>query len=318
MMKTHLLIDGDIIAFSAAAAAQAIWVDDAGWHQPIANEHEGEAIVENMLWSLKKGLKADSFEVIISSADNWRKLVDPTYKENRSDLARPLLLGHLKDYLVQKHGAYSWPGLEADDVLGIKLTERTHCEVCEVGNSCLVCELSGEPRDRTICVGRDKDFKSIPGLHHAIRQDVGPKGQLLVREVSQWEGDRFHMIQTLAGDRVDGYYGCPGIGMDRAATIIDCPTVLVPKEGVKTRGVNKGEVTLKWVAEPTMDYWACIVSHYQKGLSSDRAVCAWEKAEEEALRTARLARILRHGEYDRGTEEVTLWAPDKLKEVRRG
>ena len=125
---------------------------------------------------------------------------------------------------------------------------------------------------------------------------------MLVREVTQWEADRFHLIQTLAGDRVDGYAGCPGLGMERAATIIDNPVRLLPKEGVKTRGVNKGESVTRWMAEPTRDYWACIVSHYRKaGLG-----------EAEALVTARLARILRHGEYDPATKEVTLWTPDLI------
>ena len=292
MAKTHLLIDGDIIAFSSAAAAQASLRDEAGWHTPIANEVEGEAIVENMLFGLKKGLGADSFEVILSDpTDNWRTQVDPTYKTNRVG-ERPLLLGYLKDYLRDKHKAYHWAGLEADDVLGIKLTDLSS---------------SGDDT-RYICVGRDKDFKSIPGLHHSIKQDIGPRGEMLVREVTLWEADRFHLVQSLAGDRVDGYYGCPGIGMDRAATIIDQPTRLTPKQGVKTRGVNKGEAVTKWIAEPTTDLWACIVTHYEKqGLT-----------EEDALRTARLARILRHGEYDRETEEVTLWTPDKINRSTGG
>lgn len=295
MTKTHLLIDGDIIAFSSAAAAQAIWVDDAGWHVPIANEREGEAIVDNMLHGLKQGLKAQSFEVILSDPrDNWRKQVDPTYKTNRKDTARPLLLSHLKAYLQLKHKAYWWAGLEADDVLGWKMTDP-------IGDT-------GEAlRFRHVCVGRDKDFKSIPGLHHSIKQDIGPNGEMLVRQISQWEADKFHLLQTLAGDRVDGYYGCPGIGMDRAEGIIDAPMRLVPAKGVKTRGVNKGEAVTRWVGEPTTDLWACIVSHYEKmGLG-----------ETEALVTARLARILRHGEYDRETESVTLWTPDKLAQVTR-
>ena len=110
------------------------------------------------------------------------------------------------------------------------------------------------------------------------------------------------MIQALAGDAIDGFAGCPGIGMKRAAEIIDNPTRLVPQEGVKTRGVNKGEAVTRWMAEPTRDYWACIVSHYHKaGLT-----------EEDALKTARLARILRHGEYNPETEELRLWTPDSL------
>ena len=283
-MNTHLLIDGDVIAFMAAAAVNHTVEDAFGYVQPFACIAEGIGAVENILYGLKAGLSADSFEVILSAPDNWRHQVDPGYKGNRKEVALPLLLGRLKDHLRERHAAYHWEGLEADDVLGIKMTTPGHTE------------------DRLICVGRDKDFRSIPGLHHQLKQDVGRNREMLVREVTQWEADRFHLIQTLAGDRVDGYAGCPGLGMERAATIIDNPVRLLPKEGVKTRGVNKGESVTRWMAEPTRDYWACIVSHYRKaGLS-----------EVEALVTARLARILRYGEYDPATKEVTLWTPDLI------
>lgn len=282
--QRHLLIDGDVIAYQAAAAAQNTYVDSAGWARPVANQIEGEAIVENLLHGLKLGLGAAISSVYLSDAENWRMQVDATYKQVRVDLHRPLILSHLKEYLVAKHQAIRWPGLEADDVLGI---------------------LATGPQDASfecVVVGRDKDFKSIPGKHHTLGQDRDSAGRLLVRDVSQWEADRFHLLQTLAGDRVDGYYGCPGIGMDRAATIIDAPMRLVPTQGVKTRGVNKGDAVTRWMGEPTTDLWACIVSHYQKaGLG-----------EEDALRTARLARILRHGEYNLETEEVTLWTPEKI------
>lgn len=310
--KTHLLIDGDIIAFIAAARSQHTLEDEeSGWLLPIANKKEGEAAVENILYGLKVGLKADSFEVILSDhLDNWRYGVDPTYKTNRTG-PRPQLLAYLKDYLRVEHDAYSWAGLEADDVLGVLMTMPGHCAQCKAkggegrGLACLECPV----RDaRLICVGRDKDFKSIPGLHHSIRQDVDINtGSMLVREVTQWEADRFHLIQCLAGDRVDGFDGCPGIGMTRAADIIDNPVLLVPKEGVKTRGVNKGEAVTKWMAEPTLDYWACIVSHYRKA----------GKTEDDALKTARMARILRYPEYDPETEVLTLWTPDMLRGVGR-
>lgn len=306
--KTHLLIDGDVVAFIAAAASQSVFINEFGWASPQGHTVMGEATVENMLFALKAGLKADSFEVILSDPDdNWRKAVDERYKTNRVG-ERPVLLDYLKQYLRDKHGAYHWAGLEADDTLGILMTTPPPCELLPQG-SCNVCGLAADEVDgcldsprRLICVGRDKDFKSIPGLHHMIKHDVGPKGELLVREVSQWEADRFHMVQTLAGDKVDGYDGCPGIGMVSAERIIDNPVRLVPQEGIITRGVNKGKAVTKWMAEPTSDYWACIVSHYRKaGLNED-----------DALRTARLARILRHGEYDPETEELTLWTPDKL------
>lgn len=299
--KTRLLIDGDVIAFISAAASQEFLKDDFGYIRPFAYTIRGEAILENMLWALKDGLKGDEMQIILSCPEsNWRRSVDPTYKTNRVG-ERPLLLDHLKQYLRDKYGAVHWAGLEADDVLGIMMTAPRSCG-CERGGQCLSQSLCSEDGIKLVCVGRDKDFKSIPGLHHAIKQDIGPRGEMLIREVSQWEADRFHMIQALSGDATDGFAGCPGIGMKRAAEIIDNPTRLVPQPGVKTRGVNKGEEVVRWMAEPTRDYWACIVSHYRKaGLT-----------EQDALVTARLARILRHGEYNPETEELRLWTPDML------
>ena len=298
--KTHLLIDGDVIAIMAAAAVQAVLIDDFGWAQPIANTANGEACVENFLTGLMLGLKGDTYEVVLSDPkENWRRGVDPNYKTNRTG-PRPMLLGYLKDYLAEKHGAEWWPELEADDTLSIKMTDpdyRRERGITACGQ--IECDV----KDKLICVGRDKDFKSIPGLHHAIKQDVGPNGEMLVREVSQWEADRFHLIQTLAGDAVDGFPGCPGIGMTRAAQIIDSPVRLVPQEGVKTRGVNKGESVTKWMAEPTADLWACIVSHYRKA----------GQGEEEALVTARLCRLLRWDEYDKPANRITLWTPERLQ-----
>jgi len=284
--RTHLLIDGDVIAFMAAAAVQHVVEDSFGHVSHFAIKAEGCVVAKNIVHGLKQQLKADSFEVILSDPkDNWRHLVDPAYKTNRVG-ERPLLLDILKQYLRDELAACHWPGLEADDTLSILMTDPDDNR--EAHNEGV----------RKVCVGRDKDFKSIPGLHHSIKQDLPGK----VREISQWEADRFHLIQTLAGDRVDGFPGCPGIGMTRAESIVDNPVRLVPKPGVKTRGVNKGESVTRWMAEPTRDYWACIVSHYRKaGLE-----------EKDALVTARLARLLRHGEYDRETETVRLWTPDLL------
>lgn len=290
-VKTHLLIDADVLAFVAAAAAQRYLEDTYGYIRPFANKATGEAVLENMLWSMKdqlgEGPGTQCTFVLSDPKNNWRRSVDPLYKTNRTG-ERPLLLDHLKDYCREKYGAWHWEYLEADDTLSILMTSPK----------------AEDAPARLVCVGRDKDFKSIPGLHHSWKQDVDASGKMLVREVSPWEADRFHLMQALAGDRVDGFEGCPGIGMERAAKIIDTPVRLVPQEGVKTRGVNKGEAVTKWVAEPTRDYWACIVSHYRKqGLG-----------ETEALVTARLARLLRYGEYDPETHELTLWTPDMIRD----
>jgi len=88
-------------------------------------------------------------------------------------------------------------------------------------------------------------------------------------EITVEEADRNHLTQALTGDSVDGYSGCPGIGPKRAADVLI--------EGT----------------------WAEVVGAYEKaGLN-----------ETEALRQARVARILRHDEWDTVKQEVLLWNP---------
>lgn len=306
-MKTHLLIDGDIIAFISAAACQNTVEDGYGYVYPSANKTQGQVLVDNLLFGLMQGLDASSHNVILSDPkDNWRHQIDPNYKGNRDPAMKPLLLGFLKDYLRESYEAFHLPGLEADDTLGIIATAPPGTPSARFEGITRAPQ-PGDPEDdgsppRVIVVGRDKDFKQIPGLHHQWK-DLDANGKLRVREVSPWEATRFHLIQTLGGDAVDGYPGCPGLGMERATRVIDDPILLVPQPGVKTRGVNKGEAVTRWFSEPTADYWACIVSHYRKaGLT-----------EEDALRTARLANILHHDQYDRSKERITLWEPGRLK-----
>lgn len=280
-----LLIDGDVIAFKAAAAAQKVYEDRFGWVQPFANRQEGEAIVDNIMIGLELGFKASHMRVALTCPkDNWRLGLYPNYKSNRKDSVRPLLLTILKQYLRDKYQAFHWDSLEADDVLGI---------------------LSTEPQTypgKRILVGFDKDFKTIPGLYHQLGQ-YDAQGKPLVQEIGEWEAIRWHMMQTLMGDAVDGYPGCRLMGKTRAEALVDKPVLLIATESTKTSGKNKGAPTTRWTSEPTRDYWAAIVSHFKKG----------GDPEDFALCMARIAHILQHDDYNRDTGDITLWTPEALQ-----
>lgn len=85
------------------------------------------------------------------------------------------------------------------------------------------------------------------------------------------EADYWFWTQCLTGDPVDGYKGVPGVGAKGAEKIL-----------------AKAE-----------DPWEAIVAAYNKaGLTLD-----------DAIRNARLARILRPGEYNSTTKEPILWDP---------
>ena len=80
--------------------------------------------------------------------------------------------------------------------------------------------------------------------------------------------DHAFLMQTLTGDSTDGYVGCPGIGPVKAARILG-----------------------------TRPDWSLVESTFIKaGLTKD-----------DALTQARLARILRHDDWDAENSEVLLW-----------
>lgn len=286
-----LLIDGDTIAYRAAASCQHNREDEDGWVMPFANVHEGCAKVDNLIMAVFRDLGATHLQVYLSDPEvNWRKELYPEYKSNRKDSVRPMLLARLKEHLRTTYGATHWAGLEADDVLGILATGET--------------EFPGV----VIIVGKDKDFHTFPGLHHQLG-DRTAEGKPLVREVSKEYSEWFHLVQTLAGDAVDGYPGCPGIGMTRAKAIMADPQILVPEVGTITRGVRKGQSVTKWSATPANgNLWQVVVSNYLKAGRTER----------DALLTARLAHILQSSDYNRETGDITLWVPPKSITLPRG
>lgn len=283
MGELTALIDGDTIAFRAASAVQHVQETPDGTFEPFAQRHEGEAAVDNMIQSIHDRLRATHIKVFLScpADENWRLKVDPNYKSNRSGSVRPFLLKPLKDYLRHRYGAEHFAFLEADDAIGIHATGDT------------------VPGPKII-VGKDKDFWTIPGDHYQLDDDL-PNGKPNIVSVTPMEAAHAHYAQALSGDLVDGYEGCPTIGKKRAAEIVANPELLVPKDGVVTRGPRKGEKVTKWHSSGPSSIWEAVVSNYEKqGLT-----------EADALRNARLARILLAGDYDFETHTVTLWVPGK-------
>lgn len=92
----------------------------------------------------------------------------------------------------------------------------------------------------------------------------------VLTKITEQEADRFWLTQALTGDPTDGYSGCPGVG---------------PKTAEKILG-----------GKP--DYGLVELAYLKAGLTK-----------EDALRNARLARILRSDNWDQKKQEVILWEP---------
>lgn len=247
-MRT-LLIDADIVAYKVAAAEERAVEWDPGRWTVAGDLDEAVKAAHSYLTGLTERLEADAFVLAFSDDANFRKDLYPAYKTHRAPEKKPILLAPLKARMEETHVSYRRPGLEGDDVLGILLTSPRI--------------IKGEK----ILVSLDKDMKCLPGLH--VRM-----GETDIREVSGAEADRWHMLQTLAGDRTDGYPGCPGIGMKKAGALLE-------------PGLSLAAL------------WRVVVDTYAKAkLSVD-----------VALTQARVARILRNTDYDFPRKEVKLWTP---------
>lgn len=127
-----------------------------------------------------------------------------------------------------------------------------------------------------ICVSLDKDMKTLPGKHYNMLKDEE-------FEIRDDVADYWHLKQTLTGDTTDGYKGCPGVGPVAADKIL----MNLSLWGETNADFNVGHA------------WPLVVKAYVKAGFN----------EEEALRNARVARILRHGEYNYTKKEVVLWSP---------
>lgn len=258
--KRTLLIDGDVFVYQQAIRNQEVVQFGEDLVFPVAHQAPAWAGLLDTFESIKKTLKATDIIVALSDEENFRTGVYDGYKHNRDHTKRPLLVKILKDRLVAEYGAHRIDGLEADDVLGIL---QTH--------------LKGE----TIIVTSDKDLLTIPGKVFKYRPatENKPKSSYDRIVVTEEEADRWFYTQCLTGDRVDGYPGCPGMGIVTAEKLLDK------------------------VEEDGGDVWEAIVAAYaKKGLD-----------EEFALSQARCARILRASDYNFKTKEVIPWTPTRAE-----
>lgn len=244
--KKVLLIDGDILLYKIALNNEV----DTHWGDGLWTLHCDENIckadVDLVIDDLGASLNADDYIVALTDTNNFRKEILPTYKSNRKDKRKPMTLKALRDYVIKKHNGVVWKNLEADDVLGIMSTEPTD--------------------EERIVVSIDKDLKTVPC-------NLSVDG-LSVENITQRMADYWFMIQTLTGDKVDGYDGIEGVGIKTAEKLIQ-----------------------KYTNVPLLDLWKIVKKIYvEKGYT-----------EAEALQQARVAHILRHGEYNKKTGEVKLW-----------
>jgi 5'-3' exonuclease len=193
---TVALIDGDILAFRTAIAAQENWDGEV-----IVDVNKAIRDVDMAFKEWTKLIKPNRSVVTFSDPGRvyFRHFVDPTYKGNRVSIERPQALTDVINHIKGKYECTWREGLEADDVMGI---------------------LAGSPAlTDPVIVTMDKDLQTIPGKWFNPFKIKRPL------RINQRLADLNWLGQTLTGDATDGYKGCPGIGPKRAEKILSSSSV---------------------------------------------------------------------------------------------
>ena len=239
-----ILIDADYIVYKSCAAAESEvdFGDDV--ILVTSNFNDAYNAAKREIERIEKKLGDFSTTILFfSDSVNFRKEIFPDYKGHRNR-RKPLGYKRLVNHCRDNYNVVIRDFLEADDSLGIDATAH--------------------PSTDNVLVSPDKDMRQIPGILWDMTNDV--------EEITKEDGDRWHLIQALAGDATDGYSGCPGIGVKRASDIL-----------------NKHKSP-----------WSAVCKAYEdKGLADD-----------EAIMNARLAKILQHEDYDYDKQQPILWSPN--------
>ena len=243
----RILLDTDIVLYRSATTAEKEW----DWGDDIWSLYtdlgDAKAAFKTQVDTICNKLQCkDVLFCLTDHSHNFRRDVDPSYKSNRKGTRKPVGYVALVDWVKDNFPTMSKKSTEADDVMGILATRP-------------------ENKGKCIIVSDDKDLKSI-----ASKLYRPTSGELL--DITEEQADAFFYAQTLIGDRVDGYPGCPGVGEKTAAKILG--------------------------QRPS---WSAVEQAYIKaGLTVD-----------DAIKQARLARILRWTDYDHENGKVKLWTPTR-------
>lgn len=259
-----LLVDGDALVYRIAAATERETEWTPGEITLSTSLPEVYAGVASYLKGWMDFHGASGLRIAMSDAPwTFRMGVYKLYKAHRKDVRKPLGLAKVRQHMFDEHGATMLAGLEADDLMGLWMTDRY--------------------KANGIIVSWDKDMRAVPGRFWV-------PGTAAVEERNETEADLMWFAQALSGDAADGYPGCKNIGVVRAKRIV---------EDASEKYFKEVGLDLASVAQHTEVLWRTVRAEFvKKG-----------QPEEEALINTRLARILRHGDYDMKEKKVRLWTP---------
>jgi 5'-3' exonuclease len=149
---------------------------------------ESKGLVDELIKTILYNTKVSKCILFISEGKYFRHSIYPQYKAGRKPSTTLLFLRELKLYLKERYNAYSFSGVEADDLVSYYKQKMPKAIICSA----------------------DKDvFLQIPGTHYNYK-----KHEFIT--TSSVDAYYFLWFQCIMGDSTDNIKGVPGIGEKKA------------------------------------------------------------------------------------------------------
>ncbi len=164
-----------------------------------------EAVYRNLDGLMEQIMSATSCQtpiVYLTGRGNFRRMITPSYKANRDPTMRPRFEVEAREYLTRRYRAYTIPGIEADDSIGLEMDEES------------------------VCVSLDKDLDMLAGNHYNWVRDE-------FYAITPEQAHTNLYCQMLMGDTADNVFGVPGIGPVKAHKLLDAMNETAQREVVR-------------------------------------------------------------------------------------
>lgn len=188
------LIDAEVYLYPAIATAEFEVEFQPDMWTYVCNHSDAKTTFDNDISKVIEVLPDAEIILVFGDSTNFRYAVYPEYKSGRRRYRKPAGYSALRQWAMDSWPSKLFTGVEGDDGLGLLA------------------------RGGDVIVSRDKDLKTIPGLH--LRDGT-------LEEITEHQANLAFYTQALTGDSTDGYPGCPGIGPVSAAKVLaGCNTEL--------------------------------------------------------------------------------------------
>jgi 5'-3' exonuclease len=186
-----LLIDADSMIFSACYRTRRDPDDSPYFEDMDEATDKFDEVLMSIVNRLDEQYGVEEFMVFSGSRGNFRKLLDPKYKAQRTQRDLPPLLDPMHQYVKEQYHSKWGMGYETDDLVASywkALTDTLH-------------------RNEVCIVSIDKDYKQLPCLMY----DYHHKKQVMY-DINEWMAMYNFYGQMVTGDTADNVNFCKGYG----------------------------------------------------------------------------------------------------------